>query len=128
MACPAAAGELRDLKGSVLLSIATSWEVLLNENIFDVMEFIKKYARIDGSEDEMEHDDDTGGDEVNQLDLDFIDEETNFQNQEATDFRLMNATKDLQDAIAHGSMAFDLDLVTVDPENFVSDFIDEVTK
>ena len=42
------------------------------------MEFIEKYARIEGYEDEMEHDDDTGGDEVNQLDLDFIDDKTNF--------------------------------------------------
>ena len=45
---------------------------------FDVMEFIEKYARIEWSEDEMEHDDDTGGNEVNQLDLDFIDDKTNF--------------------------------------------------
>ena len=28
------------------------------------MEFIEKYARVDGSEDEMEHDDVAGGDEV----------------------------------------------------------------
>ena len=43
-----------------------------NENIFDVMEFIEKYARVKGSEDEMEDDDDAAGDEVNQLDLNFI--------------------------------------------------------
>ena len=48
----------------------------------------------------MEHDDDAGGDEVNQLDLDFIDDETNFQDQEPTDYRLMNVTRHLQDAIA----------------------------
>ena len=39
------------------------------------MEFIEKYARVEESEDEMKHDDDTGGDEVNQLDLDFTDDE-----------------------------------------------------
>ena len=48
MACRAAAGDLRDLIGPVLLSIAMGWEVLVN-------------ARVDGSEDEMEHDDVAGG-------------------------------------------------------------------
>ena len=38
----------------------------------------------------------------------------------------MNVTRDLQDAIAGRSMAFDLDVVAVDLENFVSDFIDEI--
>ena len=54
------------------------------------MEFIEKYARVKGSEDEMEHDDNAAGDEVNQLDLNFIGNETNFQDQEPTDNRLMN--------------------------------------
>ena len=62
MACMVVAGELRELIGSVLLSIAASWEVLVNENIFDVMEFIEKFAGAEGSEDEMEHGDDAGGD------------------------------------------------------------------
>ena len=114
MACQAVAGDLRDLIGPVLLSIAMGWEVLVN-------------ARVDGSEDEMEHDDVAGGEEVKQLDLDFIDDETNFQDQEPTDYCLMNITRDLQDAIADRSMVFDLDLVVVDPENFVSDFADEVS-
>ena len=91
------------------------------------MEFIEKYARVDGSEDEMEYNDVLGGDEVNQLDLHFIDDETNFQDQEPTDYCLMNVTRDLQDAIANRSMTFDLDLVAVDPENFVLDFVDEVS-
>ena len=38
-----------------------SWEVLVNENIFHVTEFIEKFARVKESEDEMEHDD-AGGD------------------------------------------------------------------
>ena len=75
----------------------------------------------------MKHDDDTGGDEVHQLDLDFIDDKTNFQDQEPADYRLMNVTRDLWDVIADRSMAFGLDLVTADPENFVSDFVDEVS-
>ena len=66
MVCLVVVGYLRDLIGSVLLSIATSWEVLVNENIFDVMKLIEKYATVEGSEDEMEHDDDAGGDEVSQ--------------------------------------------------------------
>ena len=81
---------------------------------------------VDGSEDEMEYDDVAGGDEVNQLDLDFIDGETNLQDQEPIDYRLMNVTRDLQDAIAYRSLALDLDLIAVDPENFVSDLIRSV--
>ena len=77
------------------------------------MEFIEKYARVEGSEDQIEYDDETNGDEVNQLDLDFIDEETNFQDQEPTDRCLMNVTRDLQDAISNRSMAYDLNLVAV---------------
>ena len=50
---------------------------------------------------------------VMRLDLDFIDDEINFQDQEPTDCCLMNITRDLQDAIAGRSMAFDFDLVAV---------------
>ena len=63
------------------------------------MEFIQKYARVERSEDEMEYEDEAGGDEVNQLGLDFTDDQTNFQDQEPTDCRLWNVTRDLQDAI-----------------------------
>ena len=41
------------------------------------MEFIEKYTRVEGSDDEME--DDAGDDEINELDLEFVDDETNFQ-------------------------------------------------
>ena len=41
------------------------------------MEFIEKYVRVYGSDDEME--DDADGDEVNEFDSEFIDDETNFQ-------------------------------------------------
>ena len=85
------------------------------------MGFIEKYARAEASENEMEHNDDAGGDEV------ITDDKTNFQDQEPTNLRLMNVTRYLQDAVADGSMAFDLDLIAVDPENFVSDFDDEVS-
>ena len=63
------------------------------------MEFIQKYARVERSEDEMEYEDEAGGDEVNQLGLDFTDDQTNFLDQEPTDYRLWNVTRDLQDAI-----------------------------
>ena len=59
------------------------------------MEFIEKYARVEGPEDEMEHDDDAGGDEVNQLHLDFIDDEKDFQDQDPSDYHLMNVARDL---------------------------------
>ena len=99
---------------------------MVNENIFEVLKFIEKYARVEGSQDEMEYDDEAGG-EVNQLNLDFVDNKTNFQDQELTDYRLMNVTRDLQDAISDTYMAYDLNLVAVDPENFVSEFVDEVS-
>ena len=104
MVCLIVVDNLRDLTDYVLLSIVTSWEVLVNENIFEVLKFIEKYARVEGSQDEMEYDDEAGG-EVNQLNLDFIDDKTNFQDQEPTDYCLMNVTRDLQDAISDTSMA-----------------------
>ena len=91
------------------------------------MEFIEQYPTVERSEDETEHDDVAGGDEVNQLGLDFIDDKTNFQDQGPTDYGFVNVTKDLQEAIVDRSMAFDLDLVDVDPGKFVSDFVDEVS-
>ena len=64
---------------------------------------------------------------VNELDLDFIDDETNFQDQEPKDYRFINVTRDFQDVIADRSMVFDLNLVAIDLEDFVSDFVDEVS-
>ena len=66
------------------------------------MEFIEKYTRVEGSDDEME--DDADGDEVNEFDLEFIDDETNFQDQEPTNHRLINATRDLREAVTDQSM------------------------
>ena len=43
------------------------------------MEFIEKYTRVEGSDDEME--DDASGDEVKKFDSEFVDDETNFQDQ-----------------------------------------------
>ena len=75
------------------------------------MEFIEKYVRVEGSDDEME--DHAGGDEV---DSEFIDDETNFRDQEPTNYRLMNTTSDLREAITNQSVAQELHLVSKDPE------------
>ena len=40
---------------------------------FDVIKFIEKYCKVDGSDDEME--DDAGGDEVNEFDSEFVNDE-----------------------------------------------------
>ena len=88
------------------------------------MEFIEKYARVDGSDDGME--DDADGDEVNEFDSEFIDDEKKFQDQGPTNYCLMNITRDLREAVTNQSITRELDLVLEDPENFVSDFVDEV--
>ena len=62
------------------------------------MEFLEKFAKVAGSED----DDDqmsAGGDEVNYSDVEFIDDETNDQEQNPTDYRLMSVTGDLPEAL-----------------------------
>ena len=88
------------------------------------MEFIEKYVRVDGSDNRRE--DYAGGDEVNEFDLELVDDETNFQNQEPENYHLMNVTRDLREAVTDQSKTQELDLVLEDPENFVSDFVDEV--
>ena len=89
------------------------------------MEFIEKYARVEESDDEME--DDADGDEASKFDLEFVDDETNFQDQEPANYCLMNVTIDLREAITNQLMAKEFDLVSEDPENFVSDFADKVS-
>ena len=65
--------------------------------LLSVMEYIEKYARVDGSEDE---DDSVAvGDEVTTYsDAEFIDddEETNVQGHRSTDYCLINVTSELQ--------------------------------
>ena len=88
------------------------------------MEFIEKHLRVDGSDDEIK--DDSGGDEVNEFDSEFIDDELNFQDQEPTNYCLMSITRDLREVVTYQSVAQELDLVSEDPEKFASDFVDEV--
>ena len=70
--------------------------------------------------------DDPGGDEVNNFDSKFVDDETNFQHKEPTNYCLMYVTRDLREAVTNQLMAQELDLMSGDPENLVSDFVDEV--
>ena len=64
------------------------------------MEFIQKYAgvdkdsNVDFNNEVMSH-----VDEVTQSDQEFIDDKSNFQNQEPSNYRLLNVTHDLQEAI-----------------------------
>ena len=67
-----------------------------------------------------------GGDEVSLSDEKFIDDETNFEDQAPSDYALTNFTCDLTDAMRDGQeMAKELGLIDPDPQNFVSDSIDE---
>ena len=69
------------------------------------MEFIQKYAgvdkdsNVDFNNEVMSH-----VDEVTQSDQEFIDDKSNFQNQEPSNYRLLNVTHDLQEAINDHSM------------------------
>ena len=64
------------------------------------MEFIQKYAgvdkdsNVDFNNEVMPH-----VDKVTQSDQEFIDDTSNFQNQEPSNYRLLNVTHDLQEAI-----------------------------
>ena len=77
------------------------------------MEFIDKYARVDGS-DVDENAMSAGGYEVNYSDVEFIDDKANIQDQELSDYCIINITRDLQDTVRDGSMAEELGLVCSD--------------
>lgn len=117
MAWSVAAGDLKGLTEFVLLSIASNLEVLADIKLilmfFLKMEFIDKYARVDGSDD----DDDAmfaGGDEVNYSDVEFIDDKTNIQDQVPSHYRIINITRDLQNAMGDCYMTGELYLVCCD--------------
>ena len=65
------------------------------------------------------------GAEVNDSNMEFIDDETNLQDQGSSDYRLINITRGLQETVQDQSIAQELDLGFSDPENFVSDYVDE---
>ena len=90
------------------------------------MEFIENYARVEVSEEDDDVDDEmsfAGGDEVTCSDQELIDDKTNIRDQ---DYFLMNVTRDLQEAMQDGFMAEELELVSSDPENFFSNYVDEI--
>ena len=87
------------------------------------MKFIEKIATVEDGDksDDMEHDDE----EVrNDSDDDFIDDETEFQDQGLSDYRLRNIIMDQQEALQDLSMGEDLGTCN-DPENFVLDYFDD---
>ena len=92
------------------------------------MEFIEKFARVEGSDDDDVNDamSVAGGDVVTCSDKEFIDGEANAGDQEPSDYRLMNVTRDLHKAMQDRSMAEELDLVSSNPEHFVSNYVDEI--
>ena len=90
------------------------------------MEFIQKYAKIDGDDDSDHQMSDAGSDEVNYSNVEFIDDdEQNVQGQNSSDYCLMNVTRDLQEALRDHSISAELGECS-DPENFVPDCIDEL--
>ena len=84
------------------------------------MEFFEKYAGVEGSDDDnsdaMSVADDN---EVNLSDEEFIDDETNFEDQAPPDYCLTNFTCDLVDAMQ------EFGLIAPDLQNFVPNYIDE---
>ena len=66
------------------------------------------------------------GAEVNDSNMEFIDDETNLQDQGSSDYRLINITRGLQETVQDQSIAQELDLGFFDPEKFVSDYVDEI--
>ena len=63
--------------------------------------------------------------EVNDSNMEFIDDQTNLQDQGPLDYRLINITRGLQETVQDQSIAQELDLGFSDPEKFVSDYVDK---
>ena len=66
------------------------------------------------------------GAEVNDSNMEFTDDEANVQDQGPWDYYLMNVTRGLQEAVQDQSIAQELNLVSSDPENIVSDYVNEI--
>ena len=88
------------------------------------MEFIDKFAKIDGSD----NDDivmPAGGDEVNHSDVESVVDGTKVQDQTPSDYRTTNVTMYLQKDLQDQSMSANLDECP-DSENFVSNHVEEI--
>ena len=90
------------------------------------MEFIQKYARVDDDDSDVNFNDELMSqvEELTQSDQEFIDSTNNFQDQERSNYRLLNITRDLQEATNNHSMYSDNECS--DPENFVPDCVEEI--
>ena len=90
------------------------------------MEFIEKYARFDGSDDEQEISVSSGNEVTTYSDDEFIDDRESIQGQDPSDYRLKNVTRDLQDTLTDHSIGEELELIYSDHENFVLDCVEEI--
>ena len=88
------------------------------------MEFIQKYARVNDEDSNVDSNDEVmlQVDEVTQSDQQFIDDTNNFQDQKPSNYRLLNVTSDLQEAI-NDHLMYD-DNECSDPESFVPDCVE----
>ena len=68
----------------------------------------------------------TGSAEVNDFYMKFIDDETNVYDQSPLGYRLMNVARGLKETMQDQSISQELDLASSDPENIVSEYVDEV--
>ena len=70
------------------------------------MEFIQKYARVDDEDSDVDFNDEVMSqvNKITQSYQELIDDTNNFQDQEPSNYRLLNITRDLQEAINDHSM------------------------
>ena len=86
------------------------------------MGFIEKYARVEESDDEADDAMSAGGDEVNDSDMELLMTKQMLRIRALWPIVLWTLLEICKDQ----SMAQELNLVSSDPENFVSDYVDEV--
>ena len=70
------------------------------------MEFIQKYARVDDEDSDVDFNDEVMSqvNKITQSYQELIGDTNNFQDQESSNYRLLNITRHLQEAINHHSM------------------------
>lgn len=69
-----------------------------------------------------------GDEETTYSNEEIIDDETSVQDQDPSDYRLIDVARDLQDALQDHSMAEELDLDCSDPENFIPYCVEETER
>ena len=70
------------------------------------MEFIQKYARVDDEDSDVDFNDEVMSqvNKITQSCQELIGDTNNFQDQEPSNYRLLNITRHLQEAINHHSL------------------------